>query len=81
MVYVEAPISGTSTNPARSLGPAIVSGQWQGFWIYLLGPVIGMLGGWRPAAFWPSVSRLRSYTISTVTMMSCSAGQLPRKFK
>jgi aquaporin Z len=43
MVWAEAPISGTSTNPARSLGPAIVSGQWRGFWIYLVGPLIGML--------------------------------------
>jgi aquaporin Z len=41
MVFVEAPISGTSTNPARSLGPAIVSGEWQGWWIYWAGPVIG----------------------------------------
>ncbi|MGE5295299.1 MAG: aquaporin, partial [Solirubrobacterales bacterium] len=43
MVYVEAPVSGTSTNPARSLGPAIVSGQWQGWWVYWVGPVIGTL--------------------------------------
>jgi aquaporin Z len=41
MVYAEAPISGTSTNPARSLGPAIVSGQWEGWWIYWVGPLIG----------------------------------------
>jgi aquaporin Z len=41
MVYAEAPISGTSTNPARSLGPAIVSGQWEGWWIYWAGPLIG----------------------------------------
>ncbi|HEX2661205.1 MAG TPA: aquaporin [Candidatus Acidoferrum sp.] len=33
MVYVQAPISGTSTNPARSLGPSIVSGPWQGWWL------------------------------------------------
>lgn len=43
MVYLEAPISGTSTNPARSLGPALVSGEWQGWWIYWLGPLIGAL--------------------------------------
>ena len=43
MVYVEAPISGTSTNPARSLGPAIVSGQWDGWWIYWVGPLIGSI--------------------------------------
>jgi aquaporin Z len=43
MVYAEAALSGTSTNPARSLGPAIISGAWQGWWIYWAGPVIGTL--------------------------------------
>jgi aquaporin Z len=41
MVWLEAPISGTSTNPARSLGPAIVSHEWQGWWIFWLGPLLG----------------------------------------
>jgi aquaporin Z len=41
MVWAESPISGTSTNPARSLGPAVVSGQWDGWWIYWAGPVAG----------------------------------------
>ena len=41
MVYLEASISGTSTNPARSLGPALIAGQWQGWWIYWVGPLIG----------------------------------------
>jgi aquaporin Z len=43
MVWAEAPISGTSTNPARSLGPAFISGQWQAWWIYWIGPMAGML--------------------------------------
>lgn len=43
MVPLEAAISGTSTNPARSLGPAVISGQWGGWWIYLIGPVAGAL--------------------------------------
>jgi aquaporin Z len=41
MVYAESPISGTSTNPARSLGPAVISGDWEGWWIYWIGPAIG----------------------------------------
>jgi len=43
MVWIESPISGTSTNPARSLGPSVISGQWQGWWIYWIGPLAGML--------------------------------------
>ena len=45
MVYLEAPVSGTSTNPARSLGPSVISGVWSGWWIYFVGPLIGMLIG------------------------------------
>lgn len=41
MVYLEAPISGTSTNPARSLGPAVVGADWHAWWIYWVGPAIG----------------------------------------
>jgi len=41
------PISGASMNPARSLGPALVSLQLEHVWIYLAGPIAGaMLGAW-----------------------------------
>jgi aquaporin Z len=37
------PICGASMNPARSLAPAIVGGQTQFLWIYLIAPVLGAL--------------------------------------
>lgn len=39
------PISGASMNPARSLAPAIVSGTWDGQWLYVAGPALGAIGG------------------------------------
>jgi aquaporin Z len=36
-----SPISGASMNPARTLGPDIVSTDFTGWWVYIAGPVIG----------------------------------------
>lgn len=37
------PICGASMNPARSLAPAIVSGQTQSWWVYVVAPICGAL--------------------------------------
>ena len=42
---VGGPISGASLNPARSFGPALVSGELGSLWIYLTAPVLGGLLG------------------------------------
>ena len=43
---VGIPFSGASVNPARSLGPAIVSLDFASIWIYLTAPFVGAAIGW-----------------------------------
>jgi aquaporin Z len=38
-----APVSGTSMNPARSFGPALVSGDFRSYWVYVAGPTAGAM--------------------------------------
>lgn len=42
-ITFEAPISGMSMNPARSLASALPAGVWDAFWIYVIAPPVGML--------------------------------------
>jgi MIP family channel proteins len=44
-ILVGGPISGGSMNPARSLGPALLSGSPSALWVYLLGPPVGAVLG------------------------------------
>jgi MIP family channel proteins len=40
-VLIAGPVTGGSLNPARTLGPMIVAGQFNALWVYILAPVIG----------------------------------------
>ncbi len=42
-ITIEAPFSGMSMNPARSLASALLPQLWTGFWIYVTAPILGML--------------------------------------
>jgi aquaporin Z len=42
-ITLEAPLSGTSLNPARTFGSALVARHWEAVWVYLTAPVAGML--------------------------------------
>jgi MIP family channel proteins len=40
-VLVAGPVTGGAVNPVRALGPALVAGQFNALWVYLVGPVVG----------------------------------------
>ncbi|KAL2229867.1 UNVERIFIED_CONTAM: putative aquaporin NIP7-1 [Sesamum indicum] len=44
-VLISGPVSGGSMNPARSLGPALVSWRFDHLWIYVVAPTIGAIAG------------------------------------
>ena len=41
MIQLSGPISGGSFNPARSLGPVLISGNYTSIWVYIVAPTLG----------------------------------------
>ena len=76
-IAVEAPLSGMSMNPARSLASALPAGELRPLWIYLLAPPLGMLAAAglmrRPAA--RACAKLRH--ASDVPCIFCGQGMAP----
>jgi aquaporin Z len=55
MVWIEAAYSGTSTNPARSLGPDVITLAWHSYWLYWAAPVAGTVLGLAARKAFPSL--------------------------
>jgi aquaporin Z len=63
-IVLEAPLSGMSMNPARTLGSASQAGVWTALWVYFAAPPLGMLAAaelyrWRAGAAGVRCAKLR----------------------
>ncbi|EFH83765.1 MIP/aquaporin family protein [Ktedonobacter racemifer] len=63
--WVVAPISGSSLNPARSFGPALVSWFWRDQWVYVLASPIGAL---LAVGLYRSLSRIGIHDVLTAKL-------------
>ncbi|KAE8293692.1 Aquaporin-4 [Larimichthys crocea] len=66
-VLIGARFSGASMNPARSLGPAIITGFWENHWVYWIGPVVGAVLGGMSHEFFFARSASRQKLVACLT--------------
>jgi MIP family channel proteins len=60
-ILVAGPFTGGAVSPVRSFGPALVSGTWNGWWVYWVGPVAGGVIG--AVLYWSAFMRDREPTV------------------
>ena len=75
-ITVEAPLSGMSMNPARTLGPDLIGDMFHGVWIYFLAPPMGMLAAAEVATRLqrrPSIRCAKLYHDSGHCIFGCGA--------
>ncbi|XP_020496489.1 aquaporin-4 [Labrus bergylta] len=66
-VLIGGRFSGGSMNPARSLGPAIITGFWENHWVYWIGPVLGAILAGVSHEFFFSLSASRQKLVACLT--------------
>jgi aquaporin Z len=84
-ITLEAPFSGMSMNPARTLGSAIPAQQWTALWIYLTAPVMGMLAGAQSFRYQNGIHRVFCAKVhhhnDKRCIFRCNYGQLAGAFE
>ncbi len=51
---VGGPLTGASMNPVRTLGPALVAGEWTAWWLYVTAPILGAILATLSWRYWRS---------------------------
>ncbi len=78
LVWQGAPLTGTSLNPARSFGPAVMAGDLHAFWVYVAGPLAGaVLAVALQRAVLPDVVPLTAKLFHLADDYSTSLGHFP----
>ena len=77
LVWRFAGCTGTSLNPARSLGPALLAPALDVYWVYVVGPLLGMLVAVAVFALAPRVEVLTTKLFHDPTYPSSMASTLP----